>query len=155
MRSEIPTHLSTLSDRKLTKEDHINVSIGLSNKDMIKNKLIKELDSLTQDQQEKLLIQLIDWRNDKRNHDREKQALMDVTYWDDTEEYDGFIGDLSPGGGFIKPARTFSLGQYITIKFYHPNVDGPIEVEGEIIRKEKHGIGVKFSSKIRGLSKGI
>jgi len=103
---------------------------------------------------EKLLMLLIDWRDDKRNHARESKSFMDVTCWDNTVQYTGFIRDLSPGGGFIRPAGTFCLGQHITLKFYHPSVDGPIEIEGEIVRREKRGIGVKFSKKIKELSKG-
>ncbi|MBW2370394.1 MAG: PilZ domain-containing protein [Deltaproteobacteria bacterium] len=132
----------------------MNVSMELANKDMLKNQVIKELDSLTQDQLEKLLIQLIDWRNDKRSHAREAKSFMDVTYWDDTEQHDGYIRNLSSGGSFINSAGAFSLGQHITLKFYHPIVDGPIEIEGEIVRREKRGIGVKFSNKIKELAKG-
>jgi len=126
----------------------------LPNKDLLKSQLIKELDSLTRDQLEKLQILLTDWRNDKRNHARAAKSFMDVTCWDNTEQHTGFIRDLSPGGGFIKSAGTFCLGQHITIRFYHPSVDGPIEIEGEIVRREKRGIGVKFSNEIKELAKG-
>jgi len=42
----------------------------------------------------------------------------------------------------------------ITIEFYHPRLDGPIEIEGEIVRREKRGIVVKFSKEIKELAKG-
>ncbi len=133
----------------------MNVSMELSNKDLLKNQLIKEVNSLSQDQIKKLLMIVIDWCNDKRNHAREAKNFMGVTYWDDTKRRNGFIRDLSPGGSFIEPAGAFSLGQHITIKFHHSSVDGPIEIEGEIVRREKCGIGVKFSNEIKVFPKGI
>jgi len=129
----------------------MNVSVELSNNDMLKNRLIEELDNLTRDQLEKLQMLLVDWRNDKRDHAREVQTFVDVVYWDDEKMLNGFIRDLSSEGGFITPAGPFSLGQHITIKFYHPSVTGPIEIDAEIVRREKHGIGVKFSKKIKEL----
>jgi len=55
---------------------------------------------------------LIDWRNERRNHSIEAKSFMDVTYWDDTEQNNGFIRDLrSP-----KRESYFSL-RIIT----HPN----------------------------------
>jgi len=129
----------------------MNVSVELSNNDMLKNRLIEELDNLTRDQLEKLQMLLVDWRNDKRDHAREVQNLMDVTYWNDEKILNGFIRDLSPDGGFITPAGPFRLGQHITIKFYHPSVTGPIEIDSVIVRREKRGIGVKFPKKIKEL----
>ena len=129
----------------------MNSSMKLSKKELVKDRLIEEINNLTQKQKEKLLKLLTDWSKDKRNQDRDVQYLKDVTYGNEEKKMSGFINDLSPGGVFIRPAGPFSVGQQITIKFHHRSVTGPIQIDGEIVRMEKSGIGVKFARDIKAL----
>jgi len=59
--------------------------------------------------------------------------------------YDYFIKDISRCGMFIETSQSFSVSQKITIQFQVPASKKVFKIMGEIVRRQKNGIGIKFN----------
>ncbi len=65
--------------------------------------------------------------------------------------YTDFIQDISNGGVFIQAEGNFYIGQQITLTFSLPKTKKDITVQGEVVRVDLQGIGVKFNEPLATL----
>jgi len=114
------------------------------------NQLIEIIRRLSESQQEYLLQAVNDWINDHREYPR-KECQADVLYSDKNRVTQGMIVNISAGGLYLQPDSPFEVGQIITLTFEHPFAKKQVKVEGEIVRSDQKGIGVKFSQNIGNL----
>jgi hypothetical protein len=91
-----------------------------------------------------------DWIKDKRKYPRVGYSA-DVVYSDNMRLAQGFIVNISPGGLYIEPDSPFTVGQKLTLTFEHPNDKTQVKVEGEIVRSDKRGIGVRFFETLKNI----
>jgi hypothetical protein len=109
--------------------------------------LIESIKKLSVSQQEYLLQAVKDWMSDNREYPR-KDCQADVLYSDNNRLAQGMIINISAGGLYLQPDSPFAVGQEITLTFEHPFAKKQIKVNGEIIRSNQKGIGVKFDQTI-------
>lgn len=113
----------------------------------VTNQLIDTIRKLSESQQEYLLQAVKDWINDNREYPR-KDCQADVKYSDNNRLAQGMIVNISAGGLYLSPDSPFEVGQAITLTFEHPFAKKQLKVDGEIIRRDEKGIGVKFDQSI-------
>ena len=113
----------------------------------ITSQLIDAINKLSESQQEYLLQAVKDWINDHREYPR-KECQADVIYSDNNRLAQGMIINISSCGLYLQPDSPFEVGQEITLTFEHPFAKKQLKVDGEIIRSDEKGIGVKFDRSI-------
>jgi len=64
----------------------------------------------------------------------------------DATTFDGTITDISTVGLFIKAERSFPVGKPIRISCRLPGLERPLILNGEIIRSEPGGIGIRLKA---------
>ncbi|MCU0601311.1 MAG: PilZ domain-containing protein [Desulfobacterales bacterium] len=64
----------------------------------------------------------------------------------DANTFDGVITDISTFGMFIKTDRSFPAGKPIRISCRLPGRERPLIINGEILRSEPSGIGIRLKS---------
>jgi hypothetical protein len=64
----------------------------------------------------------------------------------DANTFDGIITDISTVGMFIKTERSFPPGKPIRISCRLPGLERPLILNGEILRSEPSGIGIRLKS---------
>ena len=79
----------------------------------------------------------------KRKHAR-KPLYNIVDYATRDGFHKDFLKDLSVGGVFIETNFAFSIGQGVLLTFPLLKAQKQIKINGEIVRINKDGIGVKF-----------
>ena len=82
-------------------------------------------------------------KKERRQYDR-KDFLTIIDYTVEGQYYRDFIQNISESGLFFKPSHTFSVGQTIQITFMSPDYQKPFRINGEIVRADSDGVGVKF-----------
>ena len=80
---------------------------------------------------------------EKRSHTR-KPYFMVVDYATQDRGYGDFIKDISSSGVFIQTHTPFAVGQELSLTFPLPKQKKHIKIDGEIVRINDEGIGVKF-----------
>lgn len=80
----------------------------------------------------------------RRNYDR-IPYLMQVTCETDSECFQDFILDLSPGGIFLETVKDLFVGQDVILVMKFRNEPGPVSVKGHVAWKGVNGVGVQFS----------
>lgn len=121
-----------------------------NNSESITSQLIEIIKKLSESQQEYLFQAVKDWINDHREYPR-KECQADVLYSDSNKAAQGIIVNISGGGLYLQPDSPFEVGQIITLTFEHPFAKKQVKVEGEIVRSDQKGIGVKFNQNIGNL----
>ncbi len=86
--------------------------------------------------------------NESRLHDR-TPCSENTHFLAKQRLYQGRIRNFSPGGTYIETSGYFTVGQQVTVA-------GPFDTDGQerkkqgaIVRKDGHGIGVKFKKQPR------
>ena len=64
----------------------------------------------------------------------------------DANTFDGTITDISTVGMFIKTQRSFPMGKAIRVSCRLPGLERPLILNGEIIRSEATGIGIRLKA---------
>ena len=77
-----------------------------------------------------------------------KNYFMDVEFASGGRLFKGFIQNISSAGLFIETRESFEGGEKITLTFQLPDDQGNFKAEGEIVRIEPEGIGVKLNVSI-------
>ena len=126
----------------------MNAVKGLPKKSNISARLISKILRMSEDEQWALLNKLEAETTEKdkkgkRGHSR-KPFLMVVDYASPNRIYKDFIQNISPGGVFIETGVPFSAGQEISLTFPLPKSMKHIKIDGEVVRVDDKGIGVKF-----------
>ena len=81
----------------------------------------------------------------KRKHER-KPFLTTLDYSAESGSYRDFIKDISIEGVFIETRTPFSVGEILSMTFLLPEYEKKIKIQGEIVRIDEKGIGVKFKT---------
>jgi Tfp pilus assembly protein PilZ len=107
-------------------------------------RLIELILKMTDEEQQRLLIELEEKLTvRKRKHDR-KSYFSVVDYNALEAAHTGFIENISAGGVFIGTSRSFSVGQEISMAFPLPVSQEHVRIDGEVVRVDAEGVGVKF-----------
>jgi hypothetical protein len=113
----------------------------------VTEQLIETIKKLSESQQAYLLEAVQDWITDNREYPR-KDCQADVIYSDNNRLAQGVIMNISAGGLYLQPDSPFAVGQEVTLSFEHPFAEKQVKVNGEIVRSDQKGIGVKFDETI-------
>jgi len=82
-------------------------------------------------------------RTNLRKHDRfECNVAVDYDIIDWT--YQSFIRDISLGGAYIETKQPVKDGQKIVLTLSHPKLEHSCAIIGQVVRRDKKGIGVRF-----------
>ena len=109
-------------------------------------RLIELILKMSDEEQQNLLIELEEKLSvRKRKHDR-KSYFSVVDYNALEAAHTGFIENISAGGVFIGTSRSFSVGQEISMAFPLPVSQEHVTMDGEVVRVNAEGIGVKFKT---------
>jgi hypothetical protein len=119
---------------------------GASSKS-VTDQLIATIKKLSDSQQAYLLEAVQDWVKDNREYPR-KDCQADVIYSDNNRLAQGMIINISAGGLYLQPDSPFAVGQDVTLSFEHPFAEKQVKVNGQIVRSDQKGIGVKFDEVI-------
>jgi Tfp pilus assembly protein PilZ len=79
----------------------------------------------------------------KRVHER-VPCLITTDYVYKTRAYQAYIQDISLGGVFIETSDDISEGDEIRLTLSLAHFFKPFKISGEIVRRDKKGIGVRF-----------
>jgi Tfp pilus assembly protein PilZ len=110
--------------------------------------LIFETISSMSDQEMRQFLKKLEARQDKEQRKYSRKDFLTITDYNVGDRYyRDFIQDISTSGVFIKTSQNFSVGQPILMTFMSPDNQKPFRINGEIIRTQKDGIGVKFKIK--------
>jgi Tfp pilus assembly protein PilZ len=119
-------------------------TVQSSEKSTVTARLVELIGNISEDHQRTLLSQLEAYQSGNRREHPRTPCFIPVDYATPDRVFKGFIEDISAGGVFIKPRTSFSVGEKITLTFSPPNYQEPIKINGEIVRSDQLGIGVKF-----------
>ena len=109
-------------------------------------RLYELIKKMSQEDQQALLNELEERLfKKKRKHER-KPFLTTLDYSTDSGSYRDFIKDISIGGVFIETSTSFSVGKVLSMTFLLPEHEKKIKIQGEIVRIDEKGIGVKFKT---------
>ena len=104
------------------------------------------IEEMSQDEQHSLLNELEERRSKgQREHER-KSFLETVDYTTSSGTFRDYIKDISDEGVFIQTRRPFHIGEQISMIFFNPKHGKRLKIEGEIVRANDQGIGVKFNA---------
>ena len=109
-------------------------------------RLIELILKMTDEEQQSLLIELEEKLTvRKRKHDR--KSYFSVVDYNATESaYTDFIENISAGGVFIGTSESLSVGQEISMAFPLPISQEHVRMDGEVVRANAEGIGVRFKA---------
>jgi len=83
------------------------------------------------------------WRPNLRKHDR-FECLVAVDYDISDWTYQCFLRDISMGGAYIETEQSVKDGQKITLTLSSPEFESSCAIIGQVVRRDKKGIGVRF-----------
>ena len=86
---------------------------------------------------------------EKRKHPRDPSLIPVECSSGDEVCFTDFIQDISDAGVFIQTDGHFFVGQQITLTFTLPMASKDISVNGEVVRIDSRGIGVKFKEPLK------
>jgi len=78
-----------------------------------------------------------------RKHDR-FECLVAVDYDISDWTYQCFLRDISMGGAYIETEQSFKDGQKIILTLSSPKLNRSCAITGQIVRRDKKAIGVRF-----------
>ena len=71
-------------------------------------------------------------------------CTIDVNFETQGHSFKDTIKDISAAGVFIKTEESLEVGQGISLRFSFPGGEADLDIQGEIVWRRPHGIGVKF-----------
>jgi Tfp pilus assembly protein PilZ len=113
----------------------------------VRSLVFEKISSMSDEEMQQLLTKLETHQNKEQRESSRKDFLTIIDYNVGDRYYRDFIQDISPSGVFIKTSQNFSVGQPILMTFMSPDNQKPFKINGEIIRTNEEGIGVKFKIK--------
>jgi len=106
--------------------------------------IFETIDSMSDEEMWQLLKDLEAGEHKEQRKYSRKDFFNIIDYIVEGRYYRDFIHNISESGLFFKPSHTFSVGQTIQITFMSPDNQRPFRINGEIVRSNTHGVGVKF-----------
>ncbi|MBU1196020.1 MAG: PilZ domain-containing protein [Proteobacteria bacterium] len=97
------------------------------------------------------LLKLLDANgyNGARRHERKNLKNPWIVMIDPEKEPDAsFIKDISRCGMFIETKSPFVISELITLKFQVPASRKMFKIVGEVVRRQKNGVGVRFKHQL-------
>lgn len=82
-------------------------------------------------------------RPNLRKHDR-FECLVAVDYDISDWTYQCFLRDISMGGAYIETEQSIEVGQKITLTLSSPKFQRSCAIIGQVVRRDKKGISVRF-----------
>lgn len=83
--------------------------------------------------------------HNQRSHDR-YEILVAVDYNISEWTYQCFLRDISLSGAYIETEQSVSIGQRILLTLSSPASDRTHAIQGQVVRRDKKGIGVHFDA---------
>lgn len=84
-----------------------------------------------------------------RKHERTNLNSPWIVVIDPEKEPDAtFIKDISRCGMFIETRSPFVISELITLKFQVPASRKMFKIVGEVVRRQKNGVGVRFKRQL-------
>ena len=118
-----------------------------SSKPRVIDRLIKLIQSMTEEDQLTLLRQIEDQKSaNKRQHARTPYKSK-VYFATDEKAFKSNIRDISSSGVFIETDQAIYVGQEVMLTFNHPDKIKPIRKKGVVVRRTDDGIGIQFQKK--------
>jgi len=119
-------------------------------KDSLANQLIKRIIDMSDHQRLILMKHLEEIASGTNNGDKRrlprKDCLINVNMMLQGPNYNSYILDINQNGAYIETNESFAVGQHMKLTFASPNSRKPLDITGEIIRKDGQGIGIKFQN---------
>ena len=112
----------------------------------ISTRLHDLINKISKEEQQALLRELEEMYYKKQREHERKRFPSTLDYSTESASYRDFIKDISIGGIFIETSNSFSVGEQISMTILLPEHEKKITIQGEIVRIEKQGIGVKFKT---------
>ncbi|MBW1693505.1 MAG: PilZ domain-containing protein [Deltaproteobacteria bacterium] len=87
------------------------------------------------------------WKQSKLNGRRKylrKDTSIYAFFKNNGLSFREYVKNVSAGGLFIETSIPISVNNELFMQFFHPDSKKLIKVNGEIIRIDSNGIGVKF-----------
>jgi len=78
-----------------------------------------------------------------RKHDR-YECLVAIDYDLSDWTYQCFLRDICLGGAYIETEQTIKIGQKIILTLSSPEFERGCEIGGQVVRRDKKGIGIQF-----------
>ena len=113
-------------------------------KDDIRALIYEIINTMSEEDMQLLLRDLEKGKIGERRQCERKDFLRVIDYKVGDNYYRDFIQNISETGLFIKPSKTFSVGQTVSMTFMSPDNQKPFKIDGEIIHINNDGVGVKF-----------
>ena len=114
--------------------------------------------TLSESELEKFLTGLEKWKkskfDDKRGHARKDISIF-ATFWSGGHFFRDHVKNISASGLFLETYIPVAVGVTITISFALSEHAGSIKVEGEIVRIDPNGFGMKFNEPLLSIEKEI
>ncbi len=104
--------------------------------------LIKDLN----EDHRRILLKVIQSANWKAMGNREhtRKCLVPSSHAPDEWDNTFIVRDISIGGAFIETDQEFSVGHKISIDLVGSDAEQTLTLEGEVVRSNPGGIGIKF-----------
>jgi Tfp pilus assembly protein PilZ len=113
-------------------------------KDDVRAAIFEMINKMSEEEMHRLLKDLEEGQIGDRRQCERKDFLRVIDYQVGDHYYRDFIQNISETGLFIKPSKTFSVGQTVSMTFMSPDEQSPFKINGEIVRVHTGGIGIKF-----------
>jgi hypothetical protein len=113
----------------------------------VKRRIFKIIDSMPEIEMKNLLMGLEKWKQSKLNGRRKylrKDTSIYAFFKNNGLSFREYVKNVSAGGLFIETSIPISVNNELFMQFFHPDSKKLIKVNGEIIRIDSNGIGVKF-----------
>jgi len=110
----------------------------------VRDFIFETINSMSDEEMRQLFTKLEARQHKEQRKYSRKDFLMIADYTVGDRYYRDFIQDISASGVFIKTSQKFSVGQPILMTFMSPDNQRPFRINGEIIRTQGDGVGVKF-----------
>jgi hypothetical protein len=119
-------------------------------KDSLANQLIKRIIDMSDNQRLVLMKHLEEIASGTNNGDKRRQprkdCLINVNMRLQGPRFNSYILDINQYGAYIETNETFDVGQQMKLTFASPNSREPLDITGEIIRKDGQGVGIRFQN---------
>ena len=110
----------------------------------IRDSIFEMINRMSDEQMLQLFKKLKSFQHKEQRKYSRKDFFSIIDYSVEGQYYRDFIQNISESGLFFKPSHTFSVGQTIQITFMSPDYQKPFRINGEIVRADSDGVGVKF-----------
>lgn len=81
--------------------------------------------------------------SERRQYERYR-AVLSIELHDMSSLFEMYTRDISAGGAFIQTDKPLKKGSLVRLSVVHPITNEKYELDGEVVRTETNGAGIKF-----------